>query len=301
MKTDQVKKLEPIERFLYWIRERHSIYLKKEAKKPKPWTDDVILQQYFFTNPYRENDKVTKWYRENIRTKTKGANLLFATIAFRWFNYTPTGEAMISPRNLLWPKFNCTALLQRLNAIQASGEKVFTGAFTISPSGSTKPKIERVLCDYIQPVHAILEDLYSSIKGRSMEGAWVTLGRMCPGFKGGGFMAYEVVCDLRYTDILNPTDAKTWANLGPGAIRGLNRLNKVANIEAPKPYDWREQMVALRKTVVKELHDMPPIEMREIEHSLCEYDKYERALFGTGHMKRTYSGVGVKKPGPRKV
>ena len=44
-----------------------------------------------------------------------------------------------------------------------------------------------------------------------------------------GFMAYEVVTDLRHTKYLkNADDINTWANAGPGAVRGLNRISCVA-------------------------------------------------------------------------
>ena len=38
-------------------------------------------------------------------------------------------------------------------------------------------------------------------------------------------MAYEIVCDLRYTYFLrDATDKDTWTHLGPGAKRGMERL-----------------------------------------------------------------------------
>jgi hypothetical protein len=36
----------PKETLVYWITERLSILEKKDAKLPKPWTDDPIFQQY---------------------------------------------------------------------------------------------------------------------------------------------------------------------------------------------------------------------------------------------------------------
>jgi hypothetical protein len=51
MKIERVAKLSPESRFLYWIKERHAIYLRREAGEEKPWTDDEMLQRYFFTNP----------------------------------------------------------------------------------------------------------------------------------------------------------------------------------------------------------------------------------------------------------
>ena len=67
MLVADVLKLTPLERFLYWVRERHAIYLKKSAGLPPPWTDDEILQNYAFTNPYREHDRTTVWFRTHVR------------------------------------------------------------------------------------------------------------------------------------------------------------------------------------------------------------------------------------------
>lgn len=118
----------------------------------------------------------------------------------------------------------------------------------------------------------------------------------------GGFMAYEIVCDLRYTKLLrNASDILTWSNLGPGAARGLQRLRGIP-IKVPRtgmkdarpkpPKDWLEIFQTLRMKVNETLpENVKLFELREIEHSLCEYDKYERILFGQGRSKRKYNGV----------
>jgi len=115
----------------------------------------------------------------------------------------------------------------------------------------------------------------------------------------GGFGAYEIVCDLRYTSVLeHATDKMIWCNPGPGAIRGLYRLlgreitTKSNATCLPVPKDWEEQTRKLLAIVQRELPDLPPFEMREIEHSLCETDKYLRLLLGDGKSKRRYDGRG---------
>lgn len=46
-------------------------------------------------------------------------------------------------------------------------------------------------------------------------------------------------------------------------------------------------------TLPKSVRELPPIEMREVEHSLCEFDKYERARTGHGgRMKRKFTKGG---------
>lgn len=263
-----------------------------------------MLQKFFFTNPFRENDKVTQWFREHIRQPLKGSeDVLFATIAFRWFNYIYTGEQLLmAPWNKLdqfgaFTHWNTPAVVNRLSGLAGHGAKIFTGAFNISNSGSTKPKINRVCEDYIQPVWEDRHELAQRAEGwESLQDAHKDLMRY-PGLGGSGFMAYEVVSDLRYTVWLQySSDILEWANPGPGAKRGLNRLlgnpleaslrkddyNEAAN-------DIREE---LRLLLIKmgTYESMPKIDARVIEHSLCEFDKYERARLGDGHMKRTYPG-----------
>lgn len=304
MLTSDVKKLPPLERFLYWVAERHRIYLKRKRGESKPWTDDEVLRSFFFTNPYRENDRVTVWFRDHIREPLRDdPRVLFATVAFRWFNLPETAEVLMAEdeaSNLLlnWDKHS---VLYRLRKVRDSGGKVFTGAYMInSPAG--EPKLEAIV-RRINNVWQARGELLSEIEppmdpsgaSETMETAHRALTR----FDGmGGFMAYEVVCDLRYTYLLEDApDKMTWCNPGPGCARGLLRLaeepfEKGNNATSPPlPKDWLKRMTDLLATMNKRLDKMPRFEMREAEHSLCEWDKYERALWGDGKMKRTYSGV----------
>jgi hypothetical protein len=314
MLIDKVKAMKPLDQFIYWIVERHSIYLKKSAKEEKPWTDDKVLQSYFFTNPWREHDKVTKWFKEHIRDplhKDQDIRVIFATVLFRWFTLPETGRLLMltQPGTSYVPKphfgvlhtWNEAAAVNALFDFQKSGNKVFTGAYNISASGSTKPKVLRVCEDYVTPVwqdRASLENRMTECK--TLQEAQQILMKY-PGLGGSGFMSYEIVSDLRYTFVLNQAkDINTWANPGPGAIRGMNRLTG-RPVDAPMTKrEWLELAVELRTTLLSPKHFPKlkpavklsnPIDMRVIEHSLCEYDKYVRAMMNDGHMKRTYNGA----------
>jgi len=105
-------------------------------------------------------------------------------------------------------------------------------------------------------------------------------------------MSYEVVTDLNYTPVLHEAnDRFSWANAGPGAVRGLNRIhlrdlnkglnNKQSNLE----------MQALLVVAPDYLASHVPedqVDMRTIEHSLCEWDKYQRVLLGQGKPRSKY-------------
>lgn len=311
MLVEEVKKMKPLHQFIYWITERHQVYLRRNKGQPKPWTDDEVLQSYFFTNPFRENDKVTQWFRENIRNPLKDdVRVVFATIAFRWFTLPQTGRLLMltPPRSpskrrefgVLY-QWDEKAAIKALLDFQASGNQVFTGAYNISASGSKKPKVNRVCEDYLTPVWQDRVSLESSIiKCDTLQEAQKILMKY-PGLGGSGFMSYEIVSDLRYTSVLeHATDINSWANPGPGAVRGMNRLTGRPVDSPMTKTEWLELARQLRKellgpTLFSQLKFAVskdnPLDMRVIEHSLCEFDKYVRAMNKDGHMKRTYRGA----------
>ena len=99
-------------------------------------------------------------------------------------------------------------------------------------------------------------------------------------------MAYEVVTDLRHTKWLNNApDIMTWANPGPGAKRGLNRIHGRELTQSVT----REQQIQEMRDLLELLNGKPlSLEMRDIEHCLCEFDKYERVRLGQGKPRAKY-------------
>lgn len=303
------------ERFLHWIHERHTIHLRRKAGEKAPWTDDPVLQNNFFTNPYRENDKTTIWFRDNFRDQyANSLSVVFGTIAFRWFNYIPTGEILLgkdskvyanntakalgwgSMKNLLldWDGDECERRL-------SNAGKFITGAYIIKVYNAM-PKLQgiRLCLDTVWlDRHRLLEDIHpsrrayksASVSQRSME--WVSK-RLTRYLFLGGFMAYEISCDLRYTDVLrNAADINTWCNPGPGAARGMTRIMGIPlkDKKVPAPRNFLKLCNDLLYLTNQCLHSsMSKFEMREIEHSLCEFDKYERCRTGEGKSKRNFNG-----------
>jgi hypothetical protein len=118
----------------------------------------------------------------------------------------------------------------------------------------------------------------------------------------GPFLAYEVATDLRHTALLeNAPDIMTWANVGPGCCRGLNRLSNRENKTPRRPkHRWGARIPEAAALVeMRELLDLskreyywpqswPSWEMREVEHTLCEHDKHQRALRLEGEPKQRY-------------
>ena len=293
MRIEDVKKLEPVEQFIYWIRERHNIHKKRKAGHKPPWTDDEVLANNFFTSPFRELDKISCWFREFIRDPLRDVpGVVFATMVFRWFNWIPTGHLLIDEDLIYESTWNWKRANRLLEELRARDGQVFTGAFLISPAGSTKPKVQRICEDYIDVFHKDVDDIVQRIKDDgTLQGCWKILHEY-PGLGAGGFMAYEIVCDLRYTYLLeNAPDIYTWTNLGPGAKKGMSLLQG-ADRPHKKVGTKEEQLEFCRQLLLKtkkRLMKFPDIDMRTIEHSLCEFQKYHRVLYDYGRSKRKYN------------
>jgi hypothetical protein len=324
-------------RFFKFCRERHSVFLRREAGLPREqWTDDPILKQYKFTNVFRELDRTTAWFKKHVRDPLRDVpHVLLATVLFRMFNRTEVGEAIFCKEDFLstgggpFGAFVDTGKTSFLkSAIVAHVGRTgpyATGAYIISsPPGMkkldgvlkivedfNKRKCERPTCgapDWLCCAERLLGHTHS------MEQVWNWLREFD---YLGNFHSYEVVCDLRHTRLLeNAPDKLTWSSPGPGARRGMNRVLGrpldfriktedlitliCALLSNAKSYEWWPQPWENTGKVAYGdyeffTHDLRPTasqwpawEAREVEHSLCEFDKYERVRRGEGRPRGVY-------------
>jgi hypothetical protein len=177
-----------------------------------------------------------------------------------------------------------------LKAAKACGEQIFTGACIVSNNGSTRPKIDPI-CEAITEARRLSRGLIRMIRAeRTLENATAVIVGHVP--MCGAFVAYEIVSDLRWTPLLKKApDIMTWANAGPGATGGLNRIHGRLLESKPSQLQLNKEMRALlqESQLPGRLGDhMRPLEMRDIEHSLCELDKYLRAQSGKGRPRAKY-------------
>lgn len=273
------------DRFWYWVKERHHVHQTRELGTPKPWSEDEIFQTQFFCNVYRELDKTTVWFKDNIREEMRDdPEVLMATVIFRWFNYIPTGQLLLDSGLLTdWDSDKAIQLLE-------GQPQVFTSAYTIAPPEPNKPKLPGI-CKAIDALWNDRDAIYREMTEDPLLEYATSLLSAYPCI--GDFMGYEVVTDLRHTHILeDATDIMTWANIGPGAARGLHRYIEQSPSASP-PKNWRVLFQRILRESKKRLKStgMPAFEMREVEHCLCEFDKFERARLGDSKMKRLYKGA----------
>lgn len=299
-----------IARFFKYARARHQIYLDRVAGKPRPWTKDPILDTYRFTNVFRELDKTTVWFAENVRTPLRDKpEVLLATVAFRLLNRIETGKAIFMDDDLLdnssafydLVRTGSTSSMKKAIKARCGRGPYVTGGYIISsPKGYSKlDGMLKVIGDFAKSSRwqHYAEQGIAGYGG----GGFETLEGMHEWLKFqpylGPFHSYEIVTDLRFTKLLEDSpDINTWANPGPGCKRGLNRVfGRDLREKIPLEQRMNEMRLLLKHAHYVGEHQLevwpehwPKWEMREVEHTLCEFDKYERVRLGEGKPRGVY-------------
>lgn len=303
--------MRPIDRFFFFARRRYGILLQRRAGRPAPWTTDPILGQFRFCNIFREDDTTTIWIRRHITREAYGDRLLGAMVIARWFNristlerlLLPTGDETVDPLTDLLYNWGDTdewrtAVRERL----ADVKPLVTGAYIVkTPAGMTKLEGLLECLGNVLP-HAI--ELQGTIVANSPRMSLETVTDMLVAFPYiGPFIAYEVVTDLRHSILSSAPDIMRWASPGPGCTRGINRMLSLydtnGELNRGRARDIERLQATMREILTQSRDprhwqlDWPRWEMREVEHTLCEWDKYERTRLGEGTPKQRYSpGVG---------
>lgn len=272
---------EALERYFQTANERHLIYLKRQIRhEPWPWTDDPIFQTYKFTNVYRQLDMGTQWLNANwLEPYADHPMLFFNVCLYRQFNWLGTAEATGFVED--WQPDKIYDYVKHYQSLRG---RIYTNAHMIAGPKFTKvgyrEKLRWTIYGILDPLHRAGEQFIPQ-NGDNLQAAFK---RLLPAIGFGPFLTYEVISDLRHTRYLNHADdIMTWANAGPGAIRGLNRLLGRNYKCSMKQVEANELTQELLRLSIQHLADyMPPWEMRDAEMWLCEFDKYERVRLGQG-------------------
>ena len=283
-----------------YARERHGVYVRRRNGHSWPWTTDPILQQYRFCNVFRELDVVTRWFREWATTyiSTEHADdpvqHLRSAVIFRYLNRVETGQELLYPITHPMPLGDMLDYVESvLRRMVAERRQILGAAYMIkTPVGQDKVT---GLLEVWRGVLSKEQSIVNEIKAAGTLKAATSI--LASHWFCGPFMAYEIVTDLRWTPLLNTApDIMTWANPGPGAARGAGRV-----IGGPATHFNRSSLndLAMIHNIMSDLLEMstrpemwspewPRWEMRDVEHTLCEFDKYERARLGEGKPKQLY-------------
>lgn len=281
-----------IYRMAHFVAEREHIRNEKEAGAPAPWTEDKVLQTYRFCNVRRRHDRVSKWIIENIiKPYEDNDNLWFMLCCARWINWPPTIQELMDSG--VWPTsgFDAIKFGRVIDERVKRGEKTWTGAYMITarqiPEGVGKGAFvaERMLNPLL---HSELGRFFNSPLG-----PYRTVQKSLEVFENkygwGTFMTGQVVADMTYSHILqNASDLYSYAPIGPGSIRGLNRMFGRNLHQTIRQVQFNEELIYTKRKVNELLRSLDDVTLHDWQNCFCEFDKYLRAC-GGGRPRSNYT------------
>jgi len=278
--------------FRRWISERHQITELRRVGARWPWTTDPLFRELHFCNVFRELDRgsVHAIALYGRAWPSWGVDSWFLAAIVRFLNLPETLDELEQAGLFASPDaWEPLTALDLLRARAARKEKVFAPAYVIAAAeGSDKPgHLVRNVWGPMWDYRHHWRHYWSGTDGERVTVAR-TVERLQQHAWVGGFLAYEIASDLTYLPLLaEAPDRATYANLGPGALRGL-KLVFGPLAAGRKPYPLFEALLA---AITGDQPTTRPLLARDVEHSLCEFYKYERARLGVNPYRRRYQGA----------
>ncbi len=317
--------MDNIKQFFETANERHRIYVLKELGLPKPWTQDRIFQNSFFCNVFRDVDKTSAWIIDNLLLAHAGHPQLWASIIMcRMISRISTLEVLQTNNCLIGDYKRAYKILKEMQRRKVpifTGAFIVNSAVG---GGVWLDKVTYLFStlNYFNKLE--LEGLDSDVINfndylwleKSLYEVWKVF-KQAPGI--ADFMAYQYTCDMTYTPhyLKSNIDGNEWTKLGLGAVRGMNRIisgepssKKIPDeIKRTKDILWKWRlwvednleneiystwtMIEDKKHPSEGFDDIRvmyapfyTLRMQDVQHWLCEYDKYCRG----GSSKRKYNG-----------
>jgi len=256
----------------YWINERESIRLRRQAGAPAPWTIDPDMANVRYCNVHREDDKVTKWLRAN--PVYSGPDIaVWRVVLSRMVNRISSLEAiqLYAEEDSL---VDIKAMLKELRKRWA----IWGNAYTISTCGKSMDKVDYVLDHVVAAVkqRAFIFDTLDSTHQQLMRVDGL-----------GSFLAGQVVADLKNMPghpLSAAPDFDTFAVPGPGSLKGLAAY--FGGVATPG------QFKALLGTATAQVAPLlanyvTPIHAQDMQNCFCEFSKFIRVQEG-GRARNTY-------------
>lgn len=291
----------------YWrfAAERLQMYRRRLEDPVGPWTDDVILTNYRFTNTYRATDRVTQYLIQEVQYRDDRPmsieQLFFRTLLFKIFNRIETWESLERALGSIeWKKTSLDDVEKVLDDALARGHRIYSAAY-IMPA----PKFGRVRkhANHLALLASMMSTkLPLSIANASTLKAAYEIILSQPGI--GPFLAFQYTIDLNYSTMLG-FDEEDYVVAGPGALDGISKC--FSSTGGATPEEVINEMVVTQNANFSRLglvfeglfgRALQPVDCQNV---FCEISKYARVAFpdvagrsGRTRIKQSYSQrVGV--------
>jgi alpha-glutamyl/putrescinyl thymine pyrophosphorylase clade 1 len=275
--------------------ERFAIFEKRLRGEPSPWTDDPILLEYKFTNPFRAADRVSQYLIRHVIYESGGSmaddEVIYRVLLFKLFNSIGAWEALKAEVGIpSWRKFGRKTYAEILTRARARGVQIWSRAYTQRPQTGEDhypTKHERYLALLYRMV---MNRVWDRLKAaQSYKQAYHVLRLYSPLF--GPFTAMQILTDINYSPALN-FDENDFIMPGPGCLDGMQKCFGFR----PDPDLAAEIIhgcVAEQEGMFADL-GLAPVRLFgrrltaiDIQNLFCEVDKYARVAHPKFNLKRT--------------
>ncbi|KIJ70167.1 hypothetical protein HYDPIDRAFT_104842 [Hydnomerulius pinastri MD-312] len=244
------------------------------------WTTDPILQNYKFCNTYRVLDRVSQYLVTEVIEKgpQRPHEVIFRVVLFSTYTSIRTYETLrkkIQP--FTWESYNRANYEKVLRQLYDSGVSIYTGAYQ-------KPAPDLGFTENFMNHLAFLEVLMWELPEQLKQAKYMAdVFDYLRSFKSmGEFTAYQLILNLSYSNVMNFSDYD-FVVIGLGSRSGLRRC-----FREPIPRSIEVDVVRWMQISQDEQFERlgitfnglgpghRPMMLCDIEHTLCELDKYVR-------------------------
>lgn len=262
--------------FWRFTAERQRVYHRRLLGHRGVLTDDPVIANYRFTNPYRAADRVSQFLiSEVIYGSDRPWEDVFARVLlFKIFNRTDTWIHLRAELGEPTAEHLYGERIQAVLDARSRRQPIYSPAYIMPPPMGTGPKHHR----HLQLIRNLLDSgAHQRIENApQMEDAYRIL-LAYPSI--GPFLAYQYVTDLNYAPQLSWGEDQ-FTMPGPGALRGLKKCFSDPRDTSPADlirWTMESQADAFR---VRDL-EWPnlwgrPLQLIDVQNLYCEVDKYCR-------------------------
>lgn len=266
----------------YWkfAAERQEIFFRRLEGQPSPWTSDVVLNDFKFTNAYRASDRVSQFLINEViyAGDQSEEEIFFRIILFKLFNKVETWQLLTASIGTLTYRDFDFAIYDTVLTLALTESRTIYSAAYIMPSGSKAFGTTRKHRSHLRLLQQMMDDevAFRISECKHMRDAF-TLMRSYPMI--GDFLAYQYVTDLNYSHLTDFSEME-FVMPGPGAKGGISKcfttLGGISEADIIKFVTERQEYEFDRLGIDFKSLWGRPLQLIDCQNLFCEVDKYSR-------------------------
>jgi len=252
---------------------------------PPPWTDDLVMRSFRFTNAYRASDRVSQYLIRNViyDAERGSKDTFFRIVLFKLFNKIETWERLTEALgDLRWESFNIDGCARVLEALLQRGERIYSAAYIMPPPqlGGVRKHENHLRLLNLMMTDRLVDRI---VAARSLDQVFETL-KEYPSL--GNFLAFQLAIDLNYSEMIDFSEMD-FVVAGPGACDGIRKC--FSDTSGLTERNVIAAMSDIAEDEFKRLDlDFPylwgrPLQLIDFQNLFCEVDKYARVMHPNVH------------------